>query len=96
MNAVVNPDSLHLQYEEVQAVRWATLEEILRMIDDGRFIPYEKGRSNSRSSWLSCFSVMRCTCQFPNSFAVRTILSATLTPKGQRLSQPRQPMHSPA
>ena len=26
-----------------QAVRWAALEEILEMIDDGRFIPYEKG-----------------------------------------------------
>ena len=34
--------SLSLQYEEVQAVRWAGKEEILRMIDDGRFIPYEK------------------------------------------------------
>ena len=34
--------SLKLQYEEVQAVRWATKDEILRMIDDGRFIPYEK------------------------------------------------------
>ena len=39
----VDPDTLHLQYEEVQAVRWAALEEILEMIDDGRFIPYEKG-----------------------------------------------------
>ena len=38
----VDPASLHLQYEEVQAVRWASLEEILQMIDDGRFIPYEK------------------------------------------------------
>ena len=34
--------SLQLQYEEVQAVRWAEKEEILRMIDDGSFIPYEK------------------------------------------------------
>jgi transcriptional regulator with XRE-family HTH domain len=39
----VDPASLNLQYEEVQAVRWAALEEILEMIDDGRFIPYEKG-----------------------------------------------------
>ena len=38
----VNPESLHLQYEEVQTVRWAGKEEILQMIDDGRFIPYEK------------------------------------------------------
>ena len=34
--------SLHLQYEEVQTVRWAEKEEILRMIDDGQFISYEK------------------------------------------------------
>ena len=42
----VDPESLHLQYEEVQTVRWATQEEILEMIDDGRFIPYEKGLIN--------------------------------------------------
>lgn len=34
--------SLHLQPEEVQAVRWASREEIFRMIDSGEFIPYEK------------------------------------------------------
>ena len=38
----VDTASLRLQHEEVQAVRWASLEEILQMIDDGRFIPYEK------------------------------------------------------
>ena len=38
----VNTDALHLQYEEVQTVKWAEREEILRMIDDGQFIPYEK------------------------------------------------------
>ena len=38
----VDIHSLHLQYEEVQQVRWAAREEILQMIDDGRFIPYEK------------------------------------------------------
>ena len=38
----IDPESLRLQYEEVQAVRWASMEEILEMIDDGRFIPYEK------------------------------------------------------
>ena len=38
----VDLSALHLQEEEVQAVRWATQEEILRMIDDGLFIPYEK------------------------------------------------------
>lgn len=37
-----DPDitSLKLQYEEVQAVRWASREEILRMIDGGEFIPH--------------------------------------------------------
>ena len=38
----VDTDALRLQAEEVQAVRWASEEEILGMIDDGRFIPYEK------------------------------------------------------
>ncbi len=49
--------ALRLQPEEVQAVRWAEKDEILRMIDDGRFIPYEKSliellffRRNHRSS----------------------------------------------
>lgn len=36
------PDSLRLQEEEVRAVRWASREEIERMIDEGSFIPYEK------------------------------------------------------
>ena len=35
--------SLQLQPEEVQAVRWASKDEILQMIDDGRFVPFEKG-----------------------------------------------------
>ena len=39
----VDLSTLHLQYEEVQAVRWATRDEIMQMIDDGQFIPYEKG-----------------------------------------------------
>ncbi len=53
----VDLSALRLQPEEVQAVRWATKEEILQMIDDGRFIPYEKSliellffRRNHRSS----------------------------------------------
>lgn len=33
---------LQLQHEEVQAVKWASLEEILAMIDSGEFIPYHK------------------------------------------------------
>ena len=39
----VDLSTLHLQYEEVQAVRWATRDEIMQMIDDGQFIPYDKG-----------------------------------------------------
>lgn len=35
--------ALKLQYEEVQAVRWATPEEILALIDRGKFVPYFKG-----------------------------------------------------
>ena len=37
-----DPETLRLQQEEVRAVRWASKDEILRMIDDGTFIPYEK------------------------------------------------------
>ena len=39
----VDPASLTLQYEEVQAVRWATEEEVLRMLEAGTFIPYHRG-----------------------------------------------------
>lgn len=40
-----DPDisALKLQYEEVQAVRWAAPEEILELIDQGKFVPYFKG-----------------------------------------------------
>lgn len=34
--------TLKLQYEEVQQVKWASLQEILSMIDQGTFIPYHK------------------------------------------------------
>jgi len=33
---------LNLQYEEVQAVKWASEEDILKMIDEETFIPYHK------------------------------------------------------
>ena len=36
----VELSALRLQEEEVQAVRWATLEEILHMIEEEKFIPY--------------------------------------------------------
>ena len=35
-----DPASLSLQYEEVEAVKWATEEEIVAMLKDGSFIPY--------------------------------------------------------
>jgi len=31
---------LELQYEEVQRVMWASLDEITRLMDEGKFIPY--------------------------------------------------------
>lgn len=36
----VDIESLSLQYEEVQAVKWASKEEIKQMIQDTSFIPY--------------------------------------------------------
>ena len=38
----VDISTLKLQYEEVEAVKWADADEIKRMIDNGEFIPYDK------------------------------------------------------
>ena len=38
----VDLSTLHLQESEVQAVRWASEEDILTMLADGRFIPYHR------------------------------------------------------
>lgn len=38
----VDINNLSLQYEEVKAVKWATLDEILQMIKNGEFIPYHE------------------------------------------------------
>ena len=38
----VDPATLTLQYEEVQALRWATEDEVLRMLEEGTFIPYHR------------------------------------------------------
>ncbi len=38
----VNIEQLQLQYEEVQQVKWASVETIIAMIDAGTFIPYHK------------------------------------------------------
>ncbi len=37
-----DPDSLQLEKDEVQAVRWATMEEIFELMEQGRFILYHK------------------------------------------------------
>ncbi len=38
----VDISTLTLEYEEVEAVAWASLDEILSMMDKGTFIPYQK------------------------------------------------------
>ena len=38
----LDANSLRLQYEEVEAVKWADADEIKKMIDEGIFIPYHK------------------------------------------------------
>lgn len=38
----VDPSTLSLEYEEVEAVKWATLDEIFSMMDEGTFIPYQR------------------------------------------------------
>lgn len=38
----IDVSKLNLQYEEVQSVKWASMEEILSMIDEETFIPYHK------------------------------------------------------
>lgn len=38
----VDINDLVLQYEEVQRVKWAPLDEIFEKIDEGTFIPYHK------------------------------------------------------
>ena len=39
----VDIDGLKLSYDEVAQVKWATKEEILFMIKDGNFVPYQEG-----------------------------------------------------
>ena len=42
INKDVDIDTLRLQYEEVEKVRWADKEEIFEMLEEGIFIPYHK------------------------------------------------------
>lgn len=43
INEDIDIKKLQLQYEEVQNVKWADHEEILKMMDDRVFIQYHKG-----------------------------------------------------
>ena len=38
----LDPGKLRLQEEEVSRVRWASMDEVLSLIDSGRFIPYRR------------------------------------------------------
>lgn len=51
-------NALSLQADEVSAVRWVTLDELLAMVEDGSFIPYPK-------SFLQFLFDMRETFGFP-------------------------------
>ena len=42
VEADISLDDLHLQTDEVADVKWASREEVEAMIDDSRFIPYQK------------------------------------------------------
>ncbi len=46
MTADVDIDSLQLQYEEVEQVKWATKEEINEMLKSGQFVPYHQSLIN--------------------------------------------------
>ncbi len=57
----LNLSALTLQKEEVQAVRWASLEEILGMIDRNEFITYPK-------SFIQFLFDMRTRFGFPTKY----------------------------
>ncbi|MBE5739741.1 MAG: NUDIX domain-containing protein [Clostridiales bacterium] len=42
LDSDIDLSNLKLQFEEVQAVKWATAEEIIQMIKDKFFIPYNE------------------------------------------------------
>lgn len=42
----VDLSKLHLQYEEVQDVKWASQQEILKLMKEGQFIPYYESLIN--------------------------------------------------
>ena len=51
--------ALTLQPEEVTEAKWASLSEILEMIDDGRFIPYDKNMMSAFFSMLGQSGMIR-------------------------------------
>lgn len=57
VNQEVDLETLSLQYEEVQAVKWATLDEIMEMIDAETFIPYHKSFIQMLFDMQSCNGV---------------------------------------
>lgn len=42
LNLNVDINSLKIQHEEVQSVIWATKQEIFQLMEEGKFIPYNK------------------------------------------------------
>lgn len=42
LNLDIDINLLKIQYEEVQSVIWANKQEIFQLIDEGKFIPYNK------------------------------------------------------
>ena len=42
INENININSLKLQYNEIEKVKWAPKEEILELIDKKEFMPHEK------------------------------------------------------
>lgn len=55
----VDTSQLVLQNEEVQAVKWASKEEILQMMDRQEFVPYHRGLIDVMFSMLHCRGALR-------------------------------------
>ena len=73
----VDLSTLTLQESEVQAVKWASEEEVLAMLADGRFIPYHRAfiqllfaLRNSRGAHVSRLVNTKCTPSPPGQGAL--------------------------
>ncbi len=53
LNLELDISELELQAQEVASVEWADISDIFRLIDEGKFIPYNKGL-------LESFGFLRC------------------------------------